>query len=362
MRAARAPMLATRMETHRTISRAPSPWRTLLATLGLAGAAATPALADDGLMKDVTFGDYAAAASSSELARRVLTPLAFERIKPRLASASTQPVDLAQERFVVYVPPGEPPPTGYGLLVFVPPWPEAVLPKDWAHVLDRHGMIFVSAARSGNDADTLDRRIPLALLGYENIRRRHPLDANRTYVGGLSGGSRVALRVALAYPDLFRGALLNAGSDPLGGDGIALPPADLFKRFQDSTRLVFLTGDRDEVNLHNDLVSRKSLRDWCVLDVASVTMPRTGHQIADAAGLERALTALDAPNDVDAATLASCRADVDHALAAKTAEAETALAAGDRARAIDILNAIDARYGGAAAAEIASLRSKLGLP
>ncbi|HEX5124864.1 MAG TPA: hypothetical protein VFV97_16595, partial [Rhodanobacteraceae bacterium] len=262
----------------RTISH----WRALLAMLGLA---ATPVMAaESGLMKDVTFTDYAAAATSGELARRLLTPLGFERLRPSLANAKAEPLDLADERFVVYVPEGPPPASGYGLLVFIPPWPEAALPKDWPHVLDRHGMIFVSAARSGNDADTLDRRIPLALLAYENIRRRYPVDANRTYVGGLSGGSRVALRVALAYPDLFRGALLNAGSDPLGGDGITLPPADLFKRLQDSTRLVFLTGDRDEVNLHNDIVSRQSLKDWCVFDAASVTMPRTGHAIADAAG------------------------------------------------------------------------------
>lgn len=375
MRAARASMLPSRMQTHRLVQRPPSrphhersrsAWRTVLdgavrATLGLAGLGACPAIAaDENLMKDVTFGDYAAAASSAELARRLLTPLAFERIRPRLANAKTEPLDLAQERFVVYVPQGTPPPNGYGLLVFIPPWPEAALPKDWPHVLDRHGMIFVSAAHSGNDADTLDRRIPLALLGYENIRRRYDLDPNRVYVGGLSGGSRVALRVALAYPDLFRGALLNAGSDPLGGDGIALPPADLFRRFQDSTRLVFLTGDRDEVNLHNDLVSRKSLHDACVFDVASVTMPRTGHAIADAAGLERALKALDAPNAVDAAKIASCRADVGHALAATKAEAEAAIAAGDRARAVEILNAIDARYGGEAAVEIAALRSQLG--
>src|SRR5690242_13521186 len=82
---AQAPMLAARMQTQ-TFER--SPWRMLLATLGLAGFGATPALAaDGGLMKDVTFGDYGAAASSSELARRVLTPLAFERIKPHLSSA-----------------------------------------------------------------------------------------------------------------------------------------------------------------------------------------------------------------------------------------------------------------------------------
>lgn len=354
-------MLVARMETRRTISRTPSPWRTLLATLGLAGVAATRAIAaDEGLMKDVTFGDYAAAASSSELARRVLTPLAFERIAPRLSGATAQPLDLAQERFVVYVPEGAPPANGYGLLVFVPPWPEASLPKDWPHVLDRRGVIFVSAARSGNDADTLDRRIPLALLGYENIRRRYRLDPARSYVGGLSGGSRVALRVALAYPDLFRGALLNAGSDPLGGDGIALPPAELFRRFQESTRLVFVTGDRDEANVHNDLVSRASLRDWCVFDLASVSMPRTGHAVASAAALERALDRLDAPRGIDAKRLAGCRDGVERALAARVAEAEHAIAAGDRAQATGILNAIDARYGGVAAAAIASLRGTLG--
>jgi hypothetical protein len=58
--------------------------------------------------------------------------------------------------------------------------------------------------------------------------------------------------------------LLNAGSDPIGGDEVALPPVALLHRFQESTRLVFLTGERDEFNRHNDLVSQKSLRGWCV--------------------------------------------------------------------------------------------------
>ena len=108
--------------------------------------------------------------------------------------------------------------------------------------------------------------------------------------------------------------------------------------------------------------SRESLRVWCVFDVASITMPRTGHAIADAAGLERALKALDAPNEVDSSKLGECRADVDRALAAQTADVEAAIAAGDRARAARLLNAIDARFGGEAAAEIAALGSKLGSP
>ncbi|HEY6985102.1 MAG TPA: hypothetical protein VH375_03390 [Rhodanobacteraceae bacterium] len=332
--------------------------RIALALAGLGAAAACAA--DDGLMRDVTFDDYSAAARSGELARRLFTPLAYQRFAPHLGETRAEPLDLAKERFVVYVPEGAPPANGYGLLVFIPPWPEASLPKDWARVLDRHAMIFVSAANSGNAEGLLDRRIPLALLGYENIRRRYPLDTDRLYVGGMSGGSRVALRVALAYPDLFRGALLNAGSDPIGRNGVSLPPADLFRRFQDSTRIVYLTGERDEVNVHNDLVSEKSLRAWCVFDLHALTMPRRGHDTADATGLERALKELEKPRSTDADKVAACRADVDRKLAADVADANAALDRGEGKRAEDRIEAIDQRYGGLAAKAVADLENRIG--
>jgi pimeloyl-ACP methyl ester carboxylesterase len=337
-----------------------SAWRTLLAALGIAGLGSAPCAAEGTLLKDVTFADASAAATSAELARRLLTPLAYRRVAPHLRDARAMPLDVARERFAVYVPEGAPPPDGYAVLVFIPPWSEAALPRDWPRILDRHGMIFVSAANSGNDADTLDRRIPLALLGYENIRRRYPVDANRVYVGGLSGGSRVALRVALAWPDLFRGALLNAGSDPVGGsNGLTIPPADLFRRFQDSTRIVFLTGERDEVNVHNDLVAAKSLRAWCAFDQKTLAMPRRGHEIADAAALERALRELEKPAPDDDADAAACRKGIEQKLAADVADAEAAADHGERERAVDAMNAIDARYGGLAAGAIDDIERKI---
>ncbi|GAA0704054.1 hypothetical protein [Dokdonella soli] len=265
-----------------------------------------------GLLQNVTFTDYSPLSRSAEIARRMLTPLALQRAQAYLAAKGhalrEQPIDLAQETFVVHVPEGAPPETGYGLLVFVPPWPQAKLPDSWSPALDRHHLIYVSAANSGNDANVFDRRVPLALLAYENIRRRYPLDPGRIYVGGLSGGSRVALRIALAYPDVFRGALLNAGSDPIGDEQVPLPPADLFRRFQESTRLVYLTGERDEFNRHADLVSQRSMRTRCVFDLESEVMPRRGHEIADPAALSHALDALDKPSAVDPDRLAQCRA------------------------------------------------------
>src|ERR1700730_19188178 len=145
--------------------------RRLLLWLGVA-IFPMPAICDTvaestGLQNDVVFSDYSPLSSSAELMHRFLSPLNAARAGRRLAQSAAalrdQPIDLAQQRFTVFVP-SHSPAEGYGLMVFVPPWENAMLPRGWAAILDRHGVIFVSAANSGNEANILDRREPLALL------------------------------------------------------------------------------------------------------------------------------------------------------------------------------------------------------
>jgi pimeloyl-ACP methyl ester carboxylesterase len=243
--------------------------------------------------------------------------------------------------------------------VFIPPWPKAALPAGWAGPLDRHGIIYVSAANSGNNTNVMDRRMPLALLEVENIRKRYPLDPSRIYAGGMSGGSRVALHLALAYPDVFRGVLLNAGSDPIGQAPLFLPPAALFAMFQTSVRVVYLTGAYDAAHLQDDLRSRQSLRNWCVFDVQSITSPRQGHEVANAPDLARALDTLDRRRQPDAAQLASCRAGIGAALESRLAKAQAELAQGDIHGARAQLEAIDRDYGGVASAGVLKLQGEL---
>ena len=180
-----------------------------------------------GLQSDVVFSDYSPLSSSAELLHRLLSPLNAGQVGQRLSHSAVslrdQPIDLAQERFTVYIP-SHPPTRGYGLLVFVPARENAMLPRGWAPILDRSGVIFVSTANSGNEANILDRRDPLALLAAHNIMQRFRVDPERIYIGGFSGGSRVALRLALGYPDLFRGVFLNAGSDAPGIKRILFSP------------------------------------------------------------------------------------------------------------------------------------------
>ncbi len=334
----------------------------LLGLLPWLAAAATESYRT-GLQSEVVFADYSPLAGNEQLVRRLLSPLAAAQVEQLLSRSKQeltgQAIDLAKERFTLYVPP-QAPARGYALLVFVSPWDDAPLPPGWGAVLDEHGVIFVSAVRSGNKAPVLERREPLALLAAVNVMQHYPVDAGRVWVGGFSGGSRIALRLALGYPDLFRGALLNAGSDPLGTDAPPLPPPDLFARFQESTRLVYVTGERDTFHLSMDADSLESMRKWCAFDTTTHTSSGAGHELANPAAFSWALTALDARAQTDPGKLAACRAGVDRELAAQLARAQSLVAGGKQSQAKKLIEEIDRRFGGLAAPKSVELAAGLG--
>ena len=312
-----------------------------------------------GIQRDVIFSAYSPLSQSLELARRTLSPLANVEVARASAQLRPQAVDLTQERFSVYVP-AQRPSQGYGLMVFIPPWQDARLPPGWASVLDEHGMIFVSAAKSGNEENVIDRRIPLALLGAYNVMQRYPIDPDRVYIGGFSGGSRVALKTALAYPDLFRGALLNAGSDPIGGSEGLLPPDNSFAQFQSSTRLVYLTGSDDSWNIQHDMVSRDSMKSWCVFGTVVETESHVGHEVAGSYSLRRAIGALDQRAPIDRAKLSACQARIARELAADLQHVAELIERDKPRDAWRSLTKLDIRYGGLAAPESIQLEQRLG--
>jgi pimeloyl-ACP methyl ester carboxylesterase len=315
-----------------------------------------------GLQSDVVFSDYSPLSTSAELLHRLLSPLNAVQARKTLAHSAValrdQPIDLARERFTVYVP-SHPPTRGYGLLVFVPPWENATLPRGWAAILDRHGVIFVSAANSGNAANILDRRDPLALLAAHNIMQRFRVDPERIYIGGFSGGSRVALRLALGFPDLFRGAFLNAGSDPIGDAPLPLPPPELFSRFQEMTRIVYISGQNDAVNVDKDAASTRSLLEWCVFDWYAERTPWTGHEVAGPAVLGRALDMLDKHAVPNLARLNNCRLRLNQELGKQMDQANDLLGAGNVDGARRLLNKLDTRYGGLAAPRSVDLAARI---
>src|SRR6185437_8259019 len=327
-----------------------------------------PAQQTPGVAREVVFTQYASLFSNSEILRRLLSPLALEAIRDTLArtrkTLSPYALDLAKERFVLYVPSGPPPsPRGFALLVFVPPRDVADLPFGWASQLDHYGIIFVAPARAGNEADVLSRRVPLALSAGANVVCEYPIDPEHVYIGGFSGGSRVAERIALSYPDIFHGALLNAGADPVGNSRYPFPARGLFLRFQSSSNLIYVTGDRDTVNLGTDAASSQSMREWCVADVETNATPAAAHEVMTSAALRRALDQLLNHAPQDPTRLDACRSRVDARLQDALMHADALISNGGSQAARKLLLDIDSRYGGLAAPRILELarRCRCGL-
>jgi predicted esterase len=293
-------------------------------------------------------------ADLGEILRRTRPPVYVAKI-----AVHGQGVDPSKESFAVHVPPQKPP-GGYALLVFVPPWDEAGGPREWASVLDEMGVIYVSAGHSGNDTEVRTRRMSLALIAAANMIQKYDIDPSRVFVGGFSGGARVALRLALAYPDVFHGAFLNSGGDPIGNIDIPIPPADLFAKFQEGSRLFYITGDNEPKIATETSGSRHSLLDWCVFHVDRMQSPYTGHAVASEMALEKGLTFLLAPATPSKDDLASCRAGVQSRLDTRLRSVEDLVAKGDKSAARRALDDLDAEFGGLAAPRSLDLNAKIG--
>jgi pimeloyl-ACP methyl ester carboxylesterase len=336
----------------------------LAAILAPAVARAEPAPSPQptGLQSDIPFTETSPYSRNVEMARRLATPLEVLRLNQNLARRGAllgdQPVDPAAERFTLYVP-ATAPPHGYGLVVFVPPWPEARLPDGWAAALDKQGVIFVTPAGAGNDEAVLGRRDPLALIAAQNVLDRYLVDPMRVYVAGFSGGSHTAQELALGYPDLFRGVLLIAGSDPIGEAHRPPPSGGLFSRFQAGSRIVYLTGASDAERLEMDDASQASMRAWCQFDVASINPPGLGHATPSGADFALALRALETPKPPDPAKLAACQAGVERQLASRLGEIDALIAVGKLGEARQKLDDVDRRYGGLAAPRSLDLAARL---
>jgi len=347
-----------------------SPSSSRAALLALAGAAVAlipgagnAAGATGTVLRDVVAADYTPYAENGELLQRMASPLTRLAEEHALADSGAtlarRPLDVTAEHFLIYQPAAQPSPHGFALLVFVPPWQDARLPAGWAMVLERFGVVFITAARSGNEENPIGRRVPLALLAAAEARRRFPIDPERVYVGGFSGGSRIALRIALAYPDVFRGAILDAGSDPIGTRELPLPPRDLFAVFQAQTRLVFITGERDPEPLAADTQTIRSLHEWCVGSVDQAVQPHMQHEIALPGALSQALRRLSAPPPAEAAKLTRCRETLDADLAARLHQVEELIGRSDKREGAERLKQIDERFGGLAAPRSVELAGRL---
>jgi dienelactone hydrolase len=331
--------------------------RVLGAMIALCSIAAGPEVVSQ--FKAVTFADPTPLARNDEMIRRLFSPFAAADLARENGPAAlgTFPVIPKDERFGLYVPK-EKPGQGYALLVWVSPLDEAGIPPGWPEVLESRGVIFVTAARSGNLTSPIGRRFPLALIAAANVQRLYPVDPNRIWIAGFSGGSRIAERLALAYPDVFSGAILDGSSDDIGSADVPLPPRANFERVLDQTAIVFSSGEKDAYNVEAAEKVASSLRRHC-FDRLSVEVRRNeGHVIMNGRSLAKAIDFLDRPREQPSPGDRQCREKLYSKIDGELVRADALVQRrGQGAR--GAIDAIDRRYGWLAAPRSLDLRARV---
>lgn len=304
--------------------------------------------------EDLVFDVPAPLAERREVARRLLHRFQWLRVE-RAAAARADALaghglDPQAERWEVHVPPRCAAGARCGVLVWIHPWDDASLPRDWRRVLDDLDLIYVSARRSGNDQDVLDRRVPLALLGLAGVQARWSTDPSRLVVGGFSGGGRVASRIAAGYAEVFSGGLFVGTADGIGRSEVPVPDEPALSALLGRGRYVFLAGGQDPANLDYSRSAVRAFHENCVTEAHLIVVPDWHHRTADARWLRRALDRLAAPRRADRGLTAACRAEREAAGRAALA------AAADEGAAL----AAHRRFGGFIAAEFAEWMARTG--
>jgi hypothetical protein len=186
----------------------------------------------------------------------LLSAPAVQRTRFGLASSPGNAYELAAEHFLVFVPDAYDATPGWGLLVWSHPGNGGEIPRDWAEMLARKKLIWVAARNAGNRR-AVGARVGLALDAVHNLQQIYTIEEKRIYIGGVSGGAKVATMAAIGYPDVFDGAICCVGVNwykdiPVPGKPntawpatFRKPPKNVFIDARDHVGFVLITGDKD---------------------------------------------------------------------------------------------------------------------
>ncbi|MSU35199.1 MAG: hypothetical protein EXS36_08795 [Pedosphaera sp.] len=186
-------------------------------------------------------------------------------------------------------------------MAWVSPGNSPGIPSDWISELAQSRLLVVSAANKGNERAIADR-LRLALDATYNVCREFPIERKRIYIGGMSGGGRVASMLGIACADVFAGALCVCGvnyfRDLADAHGQFYPASyrpdlrvlPLAKR---SERVALITGEFDP-NRENtkDTFEKGFLRDG-FKNVRYFEIPGMRHAMPSGGVLYSALNFLD---------------------------------------------------------------------
>jgi predicted esterase len=191
----------------------------------------------------------------------------------------------SDQKYELYVPASYNESKPCSLVLFISPGDKGTGLGQWKAVCDREGAIFASPHGAGNETDT-KKRVRIVLDVLDDIRRRYNVDPDRTYLGGFSGGGRIACAIGFSLPEYFGGVV------PVCAAGDLREESWLRQRAIDRLSVALVTGETDFNRSEVERFRGPYLSDVGVRTKFWVT-PKLGHGIPDAKALQEAFTWLD---------------------------------------------------------------------
>jgi hypothetical protein len=157
--------------------------------------------------------------------------------------------------------------------------------KAFESVCKDKGIVFIGVRGAGNGV-LQGKRVRIILDCFDDVRRQVPLDPDRTYISGFSGGGRIACGIAFALPEYFGGVL------PICASGDVREEQWLRFRIADRLSAALVTGETD---FNRGELERWKGPMWKDLGIRTKvwTQPKTGHALPPAATLAEAVAWLD---------------------------------------------------------------------
>ncbi len=224
--------------------------------------------------------------------RPVAGPTRLDAVFPLANQSPAEPpaewyagYDSASQSYEVFVPPRLDPRKKHPLVLLIP---AGAAPAGWQQfkpLCEKRGIVFASPKGAGNDTP-LPTRVRIVLDVLDDLRRQLPIDPDRTYLAGFSGGGRVACGIAFALPELFGGVL------PICASGKIREESWLRRRLQDRLSVALVTGETDFNRGEIELLRGPMLRDVGVRTRWFVAAG-TGHAIPGAKTLGETLEWLE---------------------------------------------------------------------
>lgn len=197
--------------------------------------------------------------------------------------------DSTKQTYELFVPERKDPKKPLPAILFVSSGDEPSGWKSFETVCKDKGFVFIGVRGAGNNVPP-PKRVRIILDCLDDVRRQIPLDADRTYISGFSGGARIACAVAFALPEYFGGMI------PVCAAGDLRDESWLRHRLIDRVSAALITGESD--------FNRGEMERWkggMWKDVGIRTrvwaQPKMGHAMPPAATLAEAVKWLDEDAD-----------------------------------------------------------------